>query len=735
VTGDSTYRAAKIAYVSITMYVVLAAAYLLFAARFDSKIQEIDALVASNVDTWRKIATLSGELVELQDASNNLPPHVLHRIQENLSLLLDESGSIQGRINQGVAEINQQFISIRYRDQLVEIIREGVKPSVQRHVRALASAPNSLFEARYTSPLPVDAVLLRSGAALDPLLKQKQELTALHAEIVGGRAPMEMSVLAVLLISIWSSWFGLLLPSFKRGKIRQEQILAAEERSRVTLNSIGDAVIVADAHGRLESMNPMAERILGYQFNEIQGRPIDDFLKLYRTSDGAPIQNPVDHVLASGGVIELANGTSLRNKSGEFRLIADAAAPIRYPDGNIRGAIVVFRDVTEEYALRNSVMQSDKLRAVGLLAGGMAHEFNNALAIISGACELMKPGNGGADKDSFEQQRHLEIVDQAIKRSSSLTNRLLAIGRRSEIAIAPVDLLRIVDDAVEVLRRTHDRCINIDVHCTLDQSRRAVSGDAPALQGVFINLGLNSIQSIEGPGKIDISIVESGPPLGLETDQRNFIKVVWSDDGHGIASEDMDRIFEPFFTTKSAMGGSGLGLSVIQGTISLHSGAIEVNSKRGDGTTFTIYLPTTDRLEAAAPVPTADVVAVVAGAILIVDDETSFLEIVAEYLTSYGYKTLTASAGTEAMTIFTQNTDQIDVVILDMNMPEISGPELARRIYEVRPDCKIIISSGYANCSIEDLDPPRFVYLKKPYDLKDLLGAIAQVVKMPKAKV
>lgn len=725
--GGSTYRAGIIAYISITVYVMLAAVYLLLAARFDGSVQELNLLVSRSVEVWRRIATLSDELVRLPDMKD-LPPHVLAKVQSELKELLEESKSIDGRIGESVAKINEQLFAGRYKERLSEIMRGVVKPSVQKHVNNLASTPAPLLEARYTSPLSIDAVLLKSGAALDPLQKKKDDLSQLHDEIVNGRAPMEMSVLAVLLISVWSSWIGLLRPSLKRAELREEQLMAAEERSRVTLNSIGDAVIVADAQGRLESMNPIAEKMLDLHLPETQGRPVEEFLQLYRSSDGMPIECPITKVLATGIVAGLENGTTLKSSTGESRVIADAAAPIRYPDGKIGGAIVVFRDVTEEHALRESLMLSDKLRAVGLLAGGMAHEFNNALAIISGACELIKAGTTNGSNMLNEQRRHFEIVEQAVKRTSSLTNRLLAIGRRTEIAHTPLDLLRIIEEAVEVLRRTHDRCINIEVDCALDASRRVVLGDAPALQSVFINLGLNSIQSIEGAGRIDVSVVESGPPLGRDAEQSDYVSVVWSDNGQGIATEYLDRIFEPFFTTKSETGGSGLGLSVIQSTISVHSGTIEVQSKPSAGTAFTIHLPTTDRSELLASAASTKGIAVVSGTILIVDDEASFLTIVAEYLTSFGYRTLTASKGIEALDLFTKHKDEIDVIVLDMNMPEISGPDIARKICALRPDSNIIISSGYANCSIDYLDPTHVAFLKKPYDLKDLLNAIGTLL-------
>lgn len=719
----ASYRSGLISYASITLFVVLAVGYLLLATRFDAKIQQLDVVVGDRAEAWRKLSAIGGELVDLSE-KENLPRHVQIELQEKMKLLLGEEATLKRRESELVVDLGRATYAFASKKELTDLIDRDVKTSVQRYVHSLAETPGTLIDARYTSLHPLDAVLLKTGAALDPIVEKERGIAALHVEIINRRVPMVLFVLGVLLVAVWSSWFWLLRPSLKQARMREQQIIASEERSRVTLNSIGDAVIVTDADGKLESMNPVAQSMLGYDLSEIYGKPIELILKLHRVSDNSEIENPVRQVLKTGSVVGLELGAVLRDKSGGSRLIADAAAPIIYPDGKIEGAIVVFRDVTEEQALREQLIRSEKLRAVGVLAGGMAHEFNNALAIISGAFELIKAGSPPEENGSGVLLRHFEIIDQAVKRSSSLTNRLLAIGRKVEIALMPVDLLKVIDEAVEILRRTNDRSVKIDVHCVLDESDRIVFGDASALQSVFINLGLNSIQSIEGGGRIAVFLFAGEEPRVIETGRNRFVKVVWQDNGHGIESQDIDRIFEPFYTTKSGVGGSGLGLSVIQSTITGHGGVIEVESVRNSGTTFTIHLPTTEMVTVGAPSSPADGTARAAGRVLIIDDETCFLQLVSEYLVSRGYKTLTSSGGIEALDIFDQYKDEIDVVVLDMNMPEISGPSIAGQIYSMRPDCKIIISSGYAKADLKKIDLVNMTYLKKPYEFKDLAKAI-----------
>lgn len=700
---------------------ILAGLYLVGEARFENSVRELSTFAQKHHDVWRRISNLCGQLVGMSE-DNRLPPYVQKEIQNELSDLLVKSNTITSAANNALNATTSQFMAKPYKARLIEIMQADVKPSVQKYVKALTVTPGNLLEARYTGLLTVDAILLTSGTALNPLSEQKRLLEEFHDELSARRVPMGLVVLTVLLTSVWASWFGLLLPSIIRAHEREAQIVAAEERSRVTLRSIGDAVIVSDGAGRLESMNPAAENLLGYEFSEIQGRSIKEFLKLFRPSDGKPIADPVEQVLRTGTVIALANGTSLRRKTGEIRLIADGAAPIKYPDGKTHGVVVVFRDITDEYALRNTLIQSDKLRVAGVLAGSMAHEFNNALAIISGAMEAIK------FEGASNHARHFSMIEQAIKRSSSLTNRLLAIGRRSDITLAPVDLLSVVEQAVEILRRTTDRTVSISLNSSLKASDRIVNGDASAFESVFINLGLNSIQSIDGPGNIDISLKSSGPPPGLKTNTTHFIKVNWTDDGRGITDEDRDKIFEPFFTTKAKTGGSGLGLSIIQSTVLAYSGKIEVNSTLGKGTTFTIYLPITKQRPICTPAPTADEHEAMTGKILIVDDEPSFLSLLTEFLSECGYDTFSAGSGNEALEIFTRHKDELDVVVLDLNMPNVSGTELAKRFHVMRPCCKIIVSSGYAPSDAEATAPIGDVYLKKPYELRELANAIARLL-------
>ena len=721
--NDSTYRSGIIAYASITAFMVIAGLYLIVEARFETSVRELTTLVGKNNEVWQRISSLSAQLVRMSE-DKRLPPYVQNVIQGELTQLLARSGEIMTATDSALATTSSQFFAQFYKARLHAIMKADVKPSVKNYVNALSVTPSNLLRARYSSLLTVDAILLNSGAALNPLSEKKRTLERFHDQLSARRVPMGLVVLTVLVTSVWASWFGLLLPSIKRARERETQLMAAEERSRVTLRSIGDAVIVSDISGRLESMNPTAEKILGYRFSEVKGQRIKDFLKLYRSSDGRPVADPVEQVLHSGTMIGLANSTSLRTKTGEMRLIADAAAPIKYPDGNTHGVVVVFRDVTDEYALRHTLIQSDKLRVAGVLAGGMAHEFNNALAIISGAVEAIK-SDGLQDR---EHTRHFSMIEQAIKRSSSLTNRLLAIGRRSDVTLAPIDLLTVVEHAVEVISRTTDRTVRITLDCTLEVDERTVNGDASAFESVFINLGLNSIQSIDGPGKIDVSLRSSGPPPGLDTDETRFVKVIWKDSGGGIKRENHDKIFEPFFTTKADTGGSGLGLSIIQSTVLAYAGKIEMESAPGQGTTFKIYLPITDQLPDTVAITTFDEHVPMNGKILIVDDEPSFLALLSEFLSGCGYQTFAAVNGNEALEIFTRQKDELDVVILDLNMPNISGAELAQRFHLEQPRCKIIVSSGYARSDTDVTTPIGDVYMKKPYELRELANAIARLL-------
>ncbi|MFV0298640.1 MAG: ATP-binding protein [Hyphomicrobiaceae bacterium] len=723
--NDRTYRAGFIAYCSITVLVTLGTIYLLLAFRFERGVHELGNVVKKNRDIWRQISVMSLNLSSFSE-KGEVPVHVHRVLNARLKALIAESHLLDEREHRLLEALKAQWYSIGYRQRLARIANEDIKPSVRNYLDRLSVTSSNLLAARYSSMEPVDAILLASGAALDPLREKHKALDRLLKGMMDNRLPAIFFILAILQITIWSSWFALLRPKIKLAALRQEQIAAAEKRSRVTLRSIGDGVVVTDAQGRLETLNPAAEKILGHQLARLQGHPIGEVLRLVRSADGGEVTNPAEEVLRTGQVDECPDGTSLRNSSGELRTISYAAAPIHCREDIVDGVVFVFRDITEENALKENLRRSDKLRAIGMLSGGMAHEFNNALAIISGAFEMIK--SALARDDHTMSARYIEIVDQAVKRSSALTNRLLALARKSEISLAPVDLLKIVENAVEVLRRTSDRNILIDIECELDQSRRRVLGDASALEGLFINLGLNSIQAIDGPGRVGVTLLASRPLAGAAGTANGFVKVVWTDDGHGIAHEDMKQIFEPFFTKRSEQGGSGLGLSVIQSTVATHSGDIEVESEPGKGSTFTIHLPLTEQ-----PLPnyasvTGQDSAVSDRRILVVDDEKDFLEIMTGYLSALGYRTLAASTDSEAVSLFRRFKGEIDLVVLDMNLPGLSGPEIAERIHEVRPDCSIIVATGFSKVDFQKWDPARMTYMKKPFELKDLAAAIANLL-------
>ena len=503
----------------------------------------------------------------------------------------------------------------------------------------------------------------------------------------------------------------------------------SEENLRITLNSIGDGVIATDIAGRVTHMNPVAEKLTGWSTEEAAGKPMDSVFKIIQAHTRKPADNPVTKVLATGEVVDLANHTVLVAKDGTEYQIADSGAPIRSDSGLIQGVVLVFRDVTEEYLLQEQLRQSQKMEAIGLLAGGVAHDFNNMLSGIIGAAELLKHQKKHLGSDNT---RHVDLILQAATRAADLTAKLLAFGRKGKMTTATIDIHKLIEDTAAILTRTIDKKIKIIVDLHADKF--SVCGDASSLQNIVMNLGINASQAMPGGGEIHISTRNrnldtdhcQGNPFIIEPGE--YIDLEIRDTGIGIAKEHLPRIFEPFFTTKLPDQGTGLGLAAAYGTVRDHHGEITVFSEEGQGTCFHILLPCVADI-VHIPENPQNIIAST-GQILLVDDEEYIRTTGKLLLEDLGYKVLEAQNGQEAVNIFQKKYREIDIVVMDMMMPEMNGNEALKKMKEIDQNCKVIISSGYTNSKTIDESKESGVagFLHKPYKIFELNQLIAKIL-------
>jgi PAS domain S-box-containing protein len=359
------------------------------------------------------------------------------------------------------------------------------------------------------------------------------------------------------------------------------EIHEREEWFRVTLTSIGDAVIVTDESGRIAFMNPVAESLIGTRFAHTKGRDISDVLAIFNEFTGETSQDPVKKVMQEGRVVALANHTVLKHADGRLIPIEDSAAPIRDDRGSLIGVVLVFRDVTNERKTQDLLRKSEKLAAAARLSATVAHEINNPLEAVGNLIYLAK-ANPGA---SPEIVKSLSIAEQELERVAHITRQTLGFYRESNEA-RQVELPPLIES---VLRLYSNKLSSKNIRVERDFGQCPPMLGVPGeLKQVISNLVSNAVDAVSANGKIYVRL------QGVENHNGGRIQLVIEDDGPGIAPEHRAQIFEPFFTTKKEIG-TGLGLWVTKEIIERHGGTITVSSHNGNGSapgaSFVIDLP------------------------------------------------------------------------------------------------------------------------------------------------
>jgi PAS domain S-box-containing protein len=370
-----------------------------------------------------------------------------------------------------------------------------------------------------------------------------------------------------------------------------QQIREREEWFRVTLTSIGDAVMVTDHAGKVSFLNPVAEMLTGRSLAEIKGHAILEAFPIFNEATGAPAENPVSRVMIEGQVVGLANHTVLRHADGYMIPIEDSAAPIRDDRGKLIGVILVFRDVTDERRSQAMMRKSEKLAAAARLSATVAHEINNPLEAVANLIYIAKITPGSAP----EAIQHLESAEHELERVAHITRQTLGFYRESNVP-GPIEIPAIVDS---VLRLYSNKLVSKNITVLRDFSECApMYGVAGEMKQVLSNLILNAIDAVSSHGTIRIRLQHANGAKG------SGVQLMVEDDGPGISPENLDQVFEPFFTTKKDVG-TGLGLWVTREIIERHGGTISIGTKNTDnrlpGACFVISLPCNQQREAEDP--------------------------------------------------------------------------------------------------------------------------------------
>jgi signal transduction histidine kinase/ActR/RegA family two-component response regulator len=381
-------------------------------------------------------------------------------------------------------------------------------------------------------------------------------------------------------------------------------------------------------------------------------------------------------------------------------------------------------EMDERAALEEQLRQAQKMESMGTLAGGIAHDFNNILNIIQGYSSLIAAQTG----ESTEIAESLKVINEAIKRGAGVVQQLLTIARKTEAKLESTDLNAVVSSLVDLVKGTFPK--NIAVHLDLAAGLPLVMADPNQINQALLNLCVNARDAMPNGGRLTLrtAFADARAP-----DQRSAggeaVAIEISDSGSGMEEKVRERIFEPFFTTKDADKGTGLGLSVVYGIVKNHGGSIAVTSAPGDGSTFRIVLPGRDEPCAEPSDAHGNGTEKHNGAsatALVVEDEEAMLHLLRNLLAERGYRVLTAVDGEEATARYRRSAEDIDVVLLDLDLPKISGAEVLRKIRAKNPGARVVVTSGYLEPELKAALAREGVsrFIHKPYLPQEIIAAL-----------
>ncbi len=515
--------------------------------------------------------------------------------------------------------------------------------------------------------------------------------------------------------------------SFKRDISARKRAETATARLAAIVESSGDAIISKELDGTITSWNSAAERMYGYSASEMIGRSIFTVVPQNLEHEEREI---LDRVAGGGNVAHYE--TVRTRRDGSLIEVSLTISPIRSTAGVIIGASAIQRDISDRKRIEASLRQASKMEAIGALAGGLAHDFNNQLHALSGFAHFVArdPALGaGGRQDLIE-------IQKTIERMASLTRQLLAFARQQVLSPEILDLNTAVDDARPMLQRLIGS--NMEIQLELAQGPKWVEVDRTQLVQILLNLVINARDAMPAGGRLVVrtETLEVSPQhlfdrLGLPVEPGAYAGLAVIDTGAGIAPEHLPHIFEPFYTTKEVGRGTGLGLATVEGIVSQSGGHIQVESTIDGGTSITILLPLTAEPEPhplegrhdAAPARRR-------ARILVVDDENAVRTVVSRTLQAEGYDLLGARHGKEALHYLEQVGGSIDLVVTDLVMPVMGGHELTEELTRRYPKVPIIWMSGHPRETENPYAGPDRVsaFLQKPVPPQVLLQTVVQVL-------
>ena len=496
------------------------------------------------------------------------------------------------------------------------------------------------------------------------------------------------------------------------------ELLDSRHHFEIILRNMSEGILELNSDARIVSANPAVLKIVDGSEERLLGKHLADLFVgrdrsriaalLARCGQGA-VQSPENSPLTLQG-----------------RLVNLEIIPVDSPSGG--SLVVILKDVTERRRMERQLEQARKMEAVGTLAGGLAHDFNNLLMGVQGNVSLMLMST---DCGTAHYEK-LKSIEKLVQSGAKLTSQLLGYARNGHTDRHPLDLNGVVTDmATMFFRNKHE----IQVETCLATDLRPVDADQGQLEQVLMNLFVNAWQAMPQGGRLTLRTANvTDAQIRSKVYQPRpgaYVLLSVTDTGVGMDAKTQERIFEPFFTTKDLGRGTGLGLASVYGIVKSHRGYIDVQSQVGQGTAFTLYLPASGRqVTACKPEPEA---VKGSGTVLLVDDEEVIVEVASGMLKLLNYSVLTARSGSEALSLFTRQRERIDLVILDMIIPDMDGAQIFHRLKRLAPEVKVLLASGYSlkGKAAALLENGCSGFIQKPFNLQALSRKLEAILGVP----
>lgn len=484
------------------------------------------------------------------------------------------------------------------------------------------------------------------------------------------------------------------------------------------MNYSPDGIYFKNRELQFLRVNRIAARWLGQDVGDLVGKRLRDLLPVVEHAE--EIEREELMSLESGA--SLLDVTRRIETDQGYRWISERKAPVCAPNGQVLGLVAISRDITKQHELEEQLRHSQKMEAVGRLAGGVAHDFNNLLAIIQSYGVLVR---GDLPEGSRSRGDIGELL-AATERAKALTSQLLTFSRRKPVLAAQVDVNQVVGEVEKMISRLVAR--NVVVTSEIERRLPAVRGDVNQFEQVLLNLAINARDAMPEGGELRLSTSRRRMTIHEDGDESDCVCVSVRDTGTGMPPDVQKRIFEPFYSTKEVGKGTGLGLSTVYGIVRQWDGRVDVESEVGAGTCFEVFFPVAPRDAEHEPVPRSAPTRGKAGeqTILLVEDNEAVRTVAARILSEAGYRVLQASLPSEAREKYAQGKEHIDLLLSDIRMPESSGPELARQLRIGAPDLRVLLMSGYSGRP-DDADEKAVAgahYLEKPFSPESLAQAV-----------